>query len=84
MTEMLIPAKYKADIDRLRTGHHGWYGLRHRLAWALMPECIRALTVAGLMVALHPDEVMNALFEKSLAEYADKADRADADEEAHR
>ena len=85
MTEMLIPAKYAADIEQLRTGHHGWHGFRHRLAWALMPECIRALTIAGLMVANHPDEVMNALFEKSLAEYADQAAaNDDADEEAHR
>ena len=85
MTEMLIPAKYADDIDRLRNGHRGWHGLRHRLAWALMPECIRALTIAGLMVATHPDEVMNALFEKSLTEYADQAarDEAEADEEAH-
>lgn len=81
MIEMLIPAKYKDDIDQLRHGHHGWHGLRHRLAWALMPECIRALTVAGLMVATHPDEVMSALFEKSLAEYAAQAD-ANEDEEA--
>lgn len=80
--EMLIPAKYKADIDQLRNGHHG---LHHRLAWALMPDCIRDLAVAGLMVALHPDEVMNALFDRSLAEYAAQADAAEAtnqDEEA--
>ena len=83
-TEMLIPAKYKADIDKLRNGHHGWHGFRHRLAWAIAPDCIRALMIAGLMVATHPDEVMNALFEKSLAEYADQADEAEADEEAHR
>ena len=38
--------------------------------------------IAGLMVATHPDEVMNALFEKSLAEYAAQAD-ANEDEEAH-
>lgn len=84
-TEMLIPAKYKADIDALRYGHHGWHGFRHRLAWAVMPKCIRDLTIAGLMVVNHPDEVMNALFEKSLAEYADQAarDEAEADEEAH-
>lgn len=84
MTEMLIPAKYAEDIDYLRNGHHGWHGLRHRLAWAVAPKCIRSLMVAGLMVAIHPDEVMNALFEKSLAEYADQAarDEADADEEA--
>lgn len=83
MIEMSIPAKYKDDIDKLRNGPHGWHGFRHRLAWALMPECIRVLTVAGLMVALHPDEVMNALFEKSLAEYAAQAD-ANEDEEARR
>lgn len=83
-TEMLIPAKYADDIDQLRTGHHGWHGFRHRLAWALMPRCIRALVIAGLMVATHPDEVMNALFEKSLAEYADQAANAEADEEARR
>lgn len=84
-TEMIIPAKYKGDIDALRYGHRGWHGFRHRLAWALMPECIRALVIAGLMVANHPDEVMNALFEKSLAEYADQTarDEAEADEEAH-
>ena len=83
-TEMLIPAKYKDDIDQLVRGHHGLHGFRHRLAWALMPECIRALVVAGLMVANHPDEVMNALFKKSLTEYADQAarDEAEADEEA--
>lgn len=81
---MLIPAKYKGDIDALRYGHRGWHGFRHRLAWAVMPECIRALVIAGLMCILHPDEVMNALFEKSLAEYADQAarDEAEADEEA--
>ena len=32
MTEMLIPAKYAEDIDYLRNGHHGWHGLRHRIA----------------------------------------------------
>ena len=86
MTEMLIPAKYADDIERLRNGHRGWHGFRHRLAWALMPRCIRDLVIAGLMVATHPDEVMNALFEKSLAEYADQAarDEAEADEEARR
>lgn len=83
-TEMLIPAKYKDEIDRLKYGHHGWHGFRHRLAWAVMPECIRALVIAGLMVATHPDEVMNVLFEKSLAEYADQAANAEADEEARR
>lgn len=81
MTEMLIPAKYAEDIDYLRNGHHGWHGLRHRIAWAVAPKCIRSLMIAGLMVATHPDEVMNALFEKSLAEYADQA-AANEDEEA--
>ena len=82
---MLIPAKYKDDIDALRYGQRGWHGFRHRLAWAVMPECIRGLVIAGLMVATHPDEVMNALFEKSLTEYANQAARAeaDADEESH-
>ena len=84
MTEMRIPAKYAEDIEYLRHGHHGWHGLRHRLAWAVAPKCIRSLMVAGLMVAIHPDEVMNALFEKSLAEYAAQADAAEADEEARR
>lgn len=84
MTEMLIPAKYKDDIDQLVRGHHGLHGLHHRLAWALMPDCIRALVIAGLMVANHPEEVMNALFEKSLTEYADQAAANEADEEAHR
>ena len=83
MTEMLIPAKYAEDIDYLRNGHHGWHGLRHRIAWAVAPKCIRSLMIAGLMVAIHPDEVMNALFEKSLAEYADLAAATEADEEAH-
>lgn len=83
-TEMLIPAKYADDINRLKYGHHGWHGFLHRLAWALMPRCIRDLTIAGLMVAPHPDEVMNALFEKSLTEYADQAANAEADEEARR
>lgn len=82
-TEMLIPTKYKDDIDQLTHGHHGLHGLHHRLAWALMPECIRALVIAGLMVALHPDDVMNALFEKSLNEYADKAAAEEANEETH-
>lgn len=85
MTEMLIPAKYAEDIDYLRNGHHGWHGIRHRIAWAVAPKCIRSLMIAGLMVAIHPDEAMNALFEKSLAEYADQADEADnEDEEARR
>ena len=55
MTEILIPAKYADDIDQLRHGHHGWHGFRHRLAWAVMPRCIRALTIIGLMVAAQAD-----------------------------
>lgn len=82
--EIVIPAKYKGDIDHLVNGYGGLHGLRHRLAWAVMPKCIRALMIAGLMVATHPDEVMNALFEKSLTEYADQAARDEADEEARR
>ena len=84
MTEMLIPAKYKDDIDQLVRGHHGLHGLRHRMSWALMPQCIRALVIAGLMVANHPDEVMNALFTKFLNEYADQAAATEANEETHR
>ena len=83
MIEMSIPAKYKDDIDKLRNGPHGWHGFRHRLAWALMPECIRVLTVAGLMVALHPDEVMNAIFTKALNDFADQA-AANEGEEARK
>lgn len=79
---MLIPAKYADEIDRLKYGHHGWHGFRHRLAWAVMPRCIRDLTVAGLMVATHPDEVMNALFDRFLNDFA--AEAANEDEEAHR
>lgn len=81
-TEMLIPAKYKDEIDRLRNGHHGWHGFRHRLAWALMPGCIRGLTVVGFMVALHPEEVLNALFDRFLNDFAAEAANEDEDEEA--
>ena len=81
-TEMLIPAKYKDDIDRLRNGHRGWHGFRHRLAWALMPRCIRTLTIAGLMVATHPGDMLDALFTKFLEEQASAA--AEAEEEARR
>ena len=76
-TEMLIPAKYKDEIDRLRYGHRGWHGFRHRLAWAVMPECIRALVIAGLMVANHPGDMLDALFTKFLEEQA----RADVNED---
>ena len=83
MLEMSVPTKYKSDIDHLVNGFHGLHGLHHRLAWALMPQCIRDLTIAGLMVATHPDEVMNALFAKALNELADKED-ANEDEEARK
>ena len=49
-----------------------------------MPKCIQTLTIAGLMVALHPDEVMNALFTKALTAAADQAAANDADKEAHK
>lgn len=81
MTEMLIPAKYADDIDYLRKSHHGLHGLRHRIAWALAPDCIRSLMIAGLMVTIHPDEVMNALFDLFLNNFA--AETANEDEEAH-
>lgn len=78
-TEMRIPAE---DIDYLRHGHHGWHGFRHRLAWAIAPDCIRNLAITGLMVVNHPDEIMNKLFEMALTEYAEQAAQAEADEEA--
>mgnify|MGYP001743900426 CR=1 FL=1 len=80
ITEMFVPAKYKADIDHLVNGYGCLHGLRHRLAWAVMPKCIQTLTIAGLMVALHPDEVMHALFTKALTEAAAN----EADKEARR
>lgn len=80
-TEMLIPAKYKDEIDRLRYGHHGWHGFRHRLAWAVMPECIRSLTIVGLMAVKHPGDMLDALFMKFLEEQDSAA--ATEDEEAH-
>lgn len=83
-TEMLIPAKYKDEIDRLKHGPHGWHGFRHRLAWALMPRCIRALTIAGLMAANHPEEVLNALFDRFLNDFAAEAANEDEDEEARK
>lgn len=73
MLEMSVPAKYKSDIDHLVNGFGGLHGLHHRLAWAIMPQCIRDLTVAGLMVANHPGEVMNRLFDMALNEAADQA-----------
>ena len=82
--EIVIPAKYKGDIDHLVNGYGGLHGLRHRLAWAVMPKCIRALVIAGLMVALHPDEVMNALFTKALTEAADQAAANEANKEPHK
>lgn len=83
MIEMSVPAKYADEIDHLVNGFHGLHGLHHRLAWAIMPQCIRDLTIAGLMVATHPDEVMNALFAKALNELADKED-ANENEEARK
>ena len=78
MLEMFIHAKYQSEIDHLVSGFGGLHGLHHRLAWALMPQCIRDLVIAGLMVANHPYETMNALLDMELNKLADKED-----EEAH-
>lgn len=83
MLEMSVPTKYADEIDHLVNGFGGLHGLHHRLAWAIMPQCIRDLTIAGLMVANHPDEVMNSLFNMALNELADKED-ANEDEEARK
>lgn len=83
MLEMSVPTKYADEIDHLVNGFGGLHGLHHRIAWAIMPQCIRDLTIAGLMVANHPDEVMNALLTKALNELADKED-ANEDEEARK
>jgi hypothetical protein len=80
MLEMSVPTKYADEIDHLVNGFGGLHGLHHRLAWAIMPQCIRDLTIAGLMVANHPDEVMNALFAKALNELADKEDANETEE----
>ena len=77
MLEMSVPAKYQPEIDHLVKGFGGLHGLHHRLAWAIMPQCIRDLVIAGLMVANHPDETMNAILDLKLP------DLADQDEEAH-
>ena len=77
MLEIVVPAKYQPEIDHLIHGFGGLHGLHHRLAWALMPQCIRDLVIAGLMVANHPDETINAILDMKLTELADQ------DEEAH-
>lgn len=77
MLEMSVPAKYQPEIDHLVKGFGGLHGLHHRLAWAIMPQCIRDLVIAGLMVANHPDETMNAILDLKLNELADQ------DEETH-
>ena len=77
MLEMIVTAKYQPEIDHLVKGFGGLHGLHHRLAWAIMPQCIRDLVLAGLMVANHPDETMNAILDMKLN------DLADQDEEAH-
>ncbi len=76
MLEINVPAKYKPEIDHLINGFGGLHGLHHRLAWALMPQCIRDLVIAGLMVANHPDETMNAILDLKLNELADNEDEA--------
>lgn len=77
MLEIIVPAKYQHEIDHLVGGGGGLHGLHHRLAWALMPQCIRDLVIAGLMTTNHPDETMNAILNMKLNILADK------DEEAH-
>lgn len=77
MLEIIVPAKYKSEIDHLVGGFGGLHGLHHRLAWAIMPQCIRDLVIAGLMVANHPDETMNAILNLKLNGLVDQ------DEEAH-
>lgn len=52
MLEIVVPAKYQSEIDHLVGGFGGLHGLHHRLAWAIMPQCIRDLVLAGLKVAL--------------------------------
>ena len=74
MLEMTVPAKYKSEIDHLVGGFGGLHGLHHRLTWAIMPQCIRDLVIAGLMVANHPDETMNAILDMKLNELADQED----------
>lgn len=74
MLEMTVPAKYQHDIDHLVRGFHGLHGLHHRIAWAIMPQCIRDLAITGLMVANHPYETMNAILDMKLNELADQDD----------
>ena len=75
MIEIIVPAKYQHEIDHLVNGFGGLHGLHHRLAWALMPQCIRDLVIAGRMVANHPDETMNAILDLNLSELADQEDK---------
>lgn len=77
MLEIIVPAKYQHEINHLVSGFGGLHGLHHRLAWAIMPQCIRDLVIAGLMVSNHPDETINAILNLKLNELADQ------DEEAH-
>lgn len=72
MLEMTVPAKYQPEIDHLVKGFGGLHGLHHRLAWAIMPQCIRDLVLAGLMVANHPEETMNAILDMKLNDLADQ------------
>ena len=72
MLEIIGPAKYQHEIDHLVSGSGGLHGLHHRLAWALMPQCIRYLVIAGLMLTNHPDETINALLKLRLNQLADQ------------
>lgn len=78
MLEMTVPAKYQSEIDHLVSGFHGLHGLHHRIAWAIMPQCIRDLAIAGLMVATHPYETMNAMLDLKLNELADEDEYEEA------
>lgn len=77
MLEMSVPAKYQPEIDHLVKGFGGLHGLHHRLAWAIMPQCIRDLVIAGLMVANHHDETMNAILDLKLNELATPDNKQD-------
>lgn len=68
-TPPLPPECLDAAMRRARRG------LRHRLAWALMPEDMRYYWRLGFIVAMRPSDVFTALFDKFIFEMADKEDR---------
>ena len=75
MTEMRIPTKYADDIDQLRNGPHGWHGLRHCLAWALMPADMREAWTVGFLTETNPGSILEACVDAVLAAMADEEDR---------